>query len=89
MADCSGILTKGKVLFKLLVESINKFMMTIITLLIAGLELVQQAVARDHNGDYKGALHFYSSALESFVSVLKYEKNERVKATLKAKVQYK
>lgn len=48
---------------------------------------MQQATEMDKAGDYAGALRLYSIALESFVSVMKYERNDKIKNTLRGKVR--
>ncbi|EFA86229.1 microtubule interacting and transport domain-containing protein [Heterostelium album PN500] len=49
-------------------------------------QLVQQATAHDRTGNYQEALRLYLTSLEGFVSALKIEKNEKVRATLKQKM---
>ncbi|KAF2074089.1 hypothetical protein CYY_004618 [Polysphondylium violaceum] len=48
--------------------------------------LIQQATNNDRVGNYQEAIRLYLTALEGFISALKIEKNERVRATLKAKM---
>jgi len=56
------------------------------TLLSMGIQTVQQATDFDKAGNYNEALRLYSLALESFVSVMKYEKNDKIKNSLRPKV---
>eukprot|EP01113_Clastostelium_recurvatum_P041557 TRINITY_DN6621_c0_g1_i3.p1 TRINITY_DN6621_c0_g1~~TRINITY_DN6621_c0_g1_i3.p1 ORF type:complete len:327 (+),score=62.33 TRINITY_DN6621_c0_g1_i3:3-983(+) len=55
-------------------------------LLNTGLGLLHQACELDRANNYREAIRIYSLALEAFLSVLKMEKNERIKAQLKDKV---
>jgi len=48
--------------------------------------LIQQATNNDRIGNYQEAIRLYLTALEGFISALKIEKNERVRATLKLKM---
>jgi len=56
------------------------------TLLSLGIQQVQQATEKDKLGDHKEALRLYSLALESFVSVMRYEKNDKIKIALRPKI---
>lgn len=49
-------------------------------------EIVTQAIAADHAGDYEKALPLYKRSLEYFMTGLKYEKNPAAQATIKQRV---
>eukprot|EP01112_Ceratiomyxa_fruticulosa_P018888 TRINITY_DN6106_c0_g1_i1.p1 TRINITY_DN6106_c0_g1~~TRINITY_DN6106_c0_g1_i1.p1 ORF type:complete len:378 (+),score=67.66 TRINITY_DN6106_c0_g1_i1:196-1329(+) len=55
-------------------------------LLNTGLSILHGACEHDRKGNYREAVRGYSLALEAFLSVLKMEKNDRVKNQLKEKV---
>jgi len=48
--------------------------------------IVTQATEADSKKDYSEAFRLYQHALEYFMTALKYEKNERAKAVIRAKV---
>ncbi|KYQ88666.1 microtubule interacting and transport domain-containing protein (MIT) [Tieghemostelium lacteum] len=48
--------------------------------------LIQQAALNDRSGNWSEALRLYLTGIEGFISALKIEKNERVKMTLKLKM---
>jgi len=56
-------------------------------LLQKGLDLIKQATVHDTNGNYKEAIKLYSLGLESLISVLKSEKNERIVSTIRGKIK--
>jgi len=49
--------------------------------------IVQQATEKDSAKDYTEALRLYQLSLEYFMTALKYEKNEKCKQTIRAKVE--
>lgn len=49
-------------------------------------EIVKQAVVEDNKDNYEQALALYKKALEYFMTGLKYEKNEKAKEAIRAKV---
>lgn len=51
-----------------------------------GIEFVKKAVAEDDAGNYKDALQSYMTALQYFEGYLRWEKNQKVKETMTAKV---
>jgi len=55
-------------------------------LLNTGLSILHGACENDKKGNYREAVRGYSLALEAFLSVLKMEKNDRIKSQLKEKV---
>jgi vacuolar protein-sorting-associated protein 4 len=50
------------------------------------ISLVQQATEKDNAKDYPEALRLYQLALEYFMTAMKYEKNEKCKQTIRAKL---
>ena len=50
------------------------------------IQFIQQAAEKDGAQDYPEALRLYQLAIEYFITALKYEKNDRNKAMIKAKV---
>lgn len=56
------------------------------TLLDQAIELVKQAVAEDDAANYTKAFALYMSALDYFNTHLKYEKNPKVRDSIKAKL---
>jgi len=51
------------------------------------IQIVQQATERDAAKDYPEAFRLYQLSLEYFMTALKYEKNERSKQTIRAKLE--
>ena len=51
-----------------------------------GLRYIEQAIKADDKKDYAEALRLYTLGIEHFLLVLRYEKNESVKRTLRPKV---
>jgi hypothetical protein len=51
-----------------------------------GIEFAKQAVAEDEQGNYEKAWQLYCSSLEYFNAYLKYEKNDKLKASVMSKV---
>eukprot|EP00955_Chlamydomonas_euryale_P055127 356036-Chlamydomonas_euryale.AAC.13 len=52
-----------------------------------GIEFAKQAVAEDEAGNFEKAWQLYCSSLEYFNAYLKYEKNDKLKASVMAKVR--
>ncbi|KAG1650546.1 hypothetical protein FOA52_009251, partial [Chlamydomonas sp. UWO 241] len=50
-----------------------------------GIEFAKQAVSEDEQGNYEKAWQLYCSSLEYFNAYLKYEKNEKLKASVMSK----
>lgn len=49
------------------------------------IEIVKKATEEDTQGNYEEAYKLYSNALEYFMTALKYEKNEKLKASIRSK----
>ena len=49
------------------------------------IEIVRQATEEDGKGNYQVAYNLYSQSLEYFMTAIKYEKNEKVKASVRLK----
>ena len=56
-------------------------------MLSKGLAFIQQATAADSEGRVRDAIRLYSLGLESLLSVLKFERNERITGTLRVRVR--
>lgn len=56
-------------------------------MLSKGLGFINQATAADAEGRLREAIRLYSLGLESLLSVLKYERNERITGTLRVRVR--
>ncbi|KAL6051307.1 MIT domain-containing protein 1, variant 4 [Balamuthia mandrillaris] len=54
-------------------------------LLQTGLSFVQKATEQDNAGNYSEAFRLYSLAIEAFLSVIKMERNKRIKQTVARK----
>jgi len=52
-----------------------------------GIQIVQQATEKDTAKDYAEAFRLYQLSLDYFMAALKYEKNEKCKQTIRAKVE--
>jgi vacuolar protein-sorting-associated protein 4 len=59
--------------------------MSTVNFLPKAIEHVKKAADEDKAGNYKEAFRLYSLALEYFMTSMKYEKNEKRKATIRAK----
>jgi vacuolar protein-sorting-associated protein 4 len=52
-----------------------------------GIEFAKQAVNEDNEGNYEKAFQLYSTSLDYFTTYLKYEKNQKVRDAIIAKVR--